>query len=49
MSDNLEEAPKLFRRIEPAPTMTEYQREHQAVRANHERRKAERLARDAAT
>ena len=46
MSDTLEEASKLFRRIEPAPTMTAYQREQQAVRANHERLKAERLARE---
>jgi hypothetical protein len=42
-----EEASKLFRRIETAPTMTEYEREQQAVRANYERLKAERLAREA--
>ena len=49
MSDTLEEAWKLFRRIEPVPTVTEYQREQLAVRANHKRLKAERLAREAAT
>ena len=48
MSDTLEEASKLFRRIEPAPTVTEYQREQQAIRDNYQRLKAERLARETA-
>jgi hypothetical protein len=47
MSDILEEASKLFRQIEQAPILTEYQREQQAIRANLERLRAERLAREA--
>ena len=46
MRDNLAEAAKLFRQIEPAPTLSEYQREQQAIRANLERLRAERLARE---
>jgi hypothetical protein len=42
-----EEAEKLFGRIEPTPTMTEYQRDQQRIRATYERLKAERLAREA--
>jgi hypothetical protein len=44
----LEEAQRLFRQPAPAPTMTEYQLEQQRIRANYERLKAERLAREAA-
>jgi hypothetical protein len=47
MDDISEEASKLFRQIEPAPTLSEYQREQQAIRANLERLRAERLAREA--
>ena len=46
MSDTLEEASRLFWRIEPTATMTEYQHEQQAVQVNDERLKAERLARE---
>jgi hypothetical protein len=45
---NLEEALQLFNQPVPAPTMTEYQLEQQRIRANYERLKAERLAREAA-
>src|ERR1700681_3690920 len=31
------EALKLFEQAQPAPTLTEYQREQQAIRANYER------------
>jgi hypothetical protein len=48
MSDTLEEASKLFRRIEPAPTVSEYEREQQAIRLNYDRLRAERLARETA-
>ena len=49
MSDtNLEEALKVFSQTEPAPTMNEYQREQQRIRANYERLKAKRKAREAA-
>jgi len=48
MIDRLDEALKLFKPAEPAPTMTEYQREQQAIRANYERlKKADRLIREA--
>jgi hypothetical protein len=42
----LEEAERLFIQVEPAPNISEYEREQQAIRANFERRKAERLARE---
>jgi hypothetical protein len=46
MSDILERASKLFRPVEPKPTLTEYEREQQRVRENRERLKAERLKRE---
>jgi hypothetical protein len=36
----------LFAQPEPAPVISEYNREQQAIRANFERLKAERLARE---
>jgi hypothetical protein len=44
---NLEAALRLFEKPKPAPAMT-YQQEQQRIRANYERLKAERLAREAA-
>jgi hypothetical protein len=41
------EAEKLFDQAKPAPVMTECEREQQRVRANFERLRAERLAREA--
>jgi hypothetical protein len=38
---------QLFKQAEPAPTISEYEREQRAIRANYERLKAERLAREA--
>jgi hypothetical protein len=43
---NLEEALRLFKPTKPAPTICEYEREQQRIRANYERLKAERLARE---
>jgi hypothetical protein len=42
------EAMALFEKTKPAPTLTEYQREQQRIRANLEQLRAERLAREAA-
>jgi hypothetical protein len=39
MIDRLDEALKLFKPAEPAPTTTECQREQQVIRANYERLK----------
>jgi hypothetical protein len=47
MTDTNQEALQLFKQAEPAPTISEYQREQLAIRANYERLKAERLAREA--
>lgn len=47
MNDTTLEALKLFKTAEPAPAMTAYERERQRIRANYERLKAERLAREA--
>jgi hypothetical protein len=44
---NFQEAAKLFDRAEPAPTVSDYEKEQQALRANFERLKAERQAREA--
>jgi hypothetical protein len=45
----LQEANRLFEETtKPAPIMTAYEREQQAIRANYERLKAERLARETA-
>jgi hypothetical protein len=41
------EAEKLFEQIKPAPTMTAYDREQQALIENYKRLRAERLAREA--
>jgi hypothetical protein len=38
---------QLFEQAEPAPTISEYEREQRTIRANYERLKAERLAREA--
>jgi hypothetical protein len=46
MNQALYEAERLFGRTKPAPVMTEYQREQEAIRLNFERLKAERLARE---
>jgi hypothetical protein len=43
---NFEAAMALFEKPKPAPTVTEYEREQQAIRLNFERLKAERLARE---
>ena len=49
MSDQiLEEAKRLFDQAKPAPIISEYEREQQAIKANYERLRAERLAREAA-
>ena len=45
---NTDEAERLFARPQPAQTISEYEREQQRIRANMERLKAERLAREAA-
>ena len=45
--NNFQEAEKLFDRAEPAPTASEYEEEQLAIRANYERLKAERQAREA--
>ena len=42
----LEEAERLFVQVEPAPAISEYEKEQRAVKANFERLKAERLARE---
>jgi hypothetical protein len=42
----LEEALKLFESAMPAPTISEYHREQQAIKANYERLKQERLERE---
>jgi hypothetical protein len=42
----LEEAERLFESAQAAPTLTEYEREQLAIKANYERLKAERLARE---
>jgi hypothetical protein len=44
----IEEAQRLFKPAEPAPAMTEYEREQMAKMANFHRLRAERLAREAA-
>jgi len=43
-----DEALALFDQPKPAPAMTTYQREQQRIRDNHQRQKAERLAREEA-
>jgi hypothetical protein len=48
MNDAKEAAAKLFKTAEPQNTLSEHQREQQAIRDNHQRLKAERLAREAA-
>jgi hypothetical protein len=48
MSDtNLEEAQQLFKQAEPAPTISEYQREQIRLRASYERLKQQRREREA--
>jgi hypothetical protein len=49
MTDPKLDASKLFKQVDPAPTSTlsEYEREQEAIRKNRERLKAERLAREA--
>jgi hypothetical protein len=47
MTDPKFEASQFFKRPEPAPTMSAYHLEQEAIRKNRERLKAERLARDA--
>jgi hypothetical protein len=47
MNDKIKEAESLFKQTEPVLMTTEYQREQQALHANRERLKAERLAREA--
>jgi hypothetical protein len=47
MSDPKEVAAQLFKEAKPAPPMTEYQREQEKIRANLERLRRERLAREA--
>jgi hypothetical protein len=42
----IEAAQQLFEKVEPAPPITEYEREQQRIRANYERLKAERLERE---
>jgi hypothetical protein len=44
----LEAALRIFKQLAPTPTSSEYEREQQRIRANYERLKAERLAREAA-
>jgi hypothetical protein len=44
----LEEARRLFEQTKPVPTMSEYEIEQQRIRENHQRLKAERLARETA-
>ena len=44
---NFQEAEKLFDRAEPAPTVSEYEKEQLGIRANYERLKSERQAREA--
>jgi hypothetical protein len=44
---NFQEAHKLFQRAEPAPTVSDYEKEQQAFRANFERLRAQRQAREA--
>ena len=44
---NFQETEKLFDRAEPAPIVSEYEREQQSFRANYERLKNERHAREA--
>ena len=44
---NFHAAEKLFDRAEPAPTVSEYEKEQLAIRANYERLKSERHAREA--
>jgi hypothetical protein len=48
-TNTIEEALKVFKQPAPAPTITEYEQERQRIRANYERLKAERLAREGAT
>jgi hypothetical protein len=49
MNDPMEEAAKVFKTAEPQHRIREYEREQQAIRNNHQRLKAERLAREAGT
>jgi hypothetical protein len=44
---NIQETEKLFDRAEPAPTVSDYEKEQLAIRGNYERLKAERQAREA--
>ena len=44
---NFQEAEKLFNRAEPARAVSEYEKEQLTIRANYERLKAERQAREA--
>jgi hypothetical protein len=45
----LKEAERLFEApLHPAPAISEYEREQQAIKANYERLRAERLARESA-
>jgi hypothetical protein len=44
---NFQEAEKVFDRAQPVPTVSEYEREQQSFRANYERLKTERQAREA--
>ena len=46
---NTTEILKVFEQAKPVETISEYEKEQQAMRANFERLKAERLAREAAT
>jgi len=47
MSDTSEKAQRLFKSQPRAPAASEYERDQQRIRANLERLKAERLAREA--
>jgi hypothetical protein len=44
---NFQEAERLFDRAEPAPTVSEYEKEQLTIRANYERLKSERQTREA--
>jgi hypothetical protein len=46
MTDPKTEASKLFKQEQPTSTLSDYEREQQAIKANYEKLKAERLARE---
>jgi hypothetical protein len=47
MNDPKQQAEQLFKEQKPTTTMSEYEREQEKIRANLERLRRERLARDA--